>query len=212
MQPQSGQARLVADAVPLVLETRDVACWRTRRKEERTIGVVSGDGVDDRARGARQPHRARPGLRIGQADALAANPVPFEGDDFAQSTPGQHQQPDDGDDMGTPELVAGQHRAEAGHLFRRQEPLPGRHPVAPGVLAGVGVVGAVSPQLGHAHHGGQDRHGAVCAAGPAGQGRMPIPDVLDGDGVHGMWLKAGRMWLRMALALVATVRGFQCRA
>ena len=88
MQPQSGQARLVADAVPLVLEIVDVPRRRTRRKQERAIGAVARDGVNDRAGGTRQPDYARPGLRIGQVDTLAANPVPFEGDDLAEAAPG----------------------------------------------------------------------------------------------------------------------------
>ena len=37
---------------------------------------------------------ARPGLRVGKVDALAANPVPFKRDDFTEAASGQHQQAD----------------------------------------------------------------------------------------------------------------------
>ena len=185
MNPQSGQSRLVTDAVPLVLEVADMPRRRARRKQERAIGAVVRDRVDDRAGRTRQPDSARPGLRIRKVDTLAANPVPFERDDFAEAAPGQHQQADDGDGLGTIELVAGEHGIEAGHLLGRQEALFGLRAVAPGLFAGVGVVGAVSPKLGHAHHDRQDRHGAVGAAGTVGHGGEPVLDVLDGNGVHG---------------------------
>ena len=42
------------------------------------------------------------------------------------------------------------------------------------------------------HHDGQDRHGAVGAAGPVGHGREPILDVLDGNGVHGEMAEGGQ--------------------
>ena len=99
MKPQPGQTRLVADAVPLVLEIVDVPRRGTRRKQERAIVTVARDGVDDRAGGARQPDRARPGLRIGKVDALARDPVPFERDDFSSAASGEHQQADDGDGL-----------------------------------------------------------------------------------------------------------------
>ena len=192
MNPQSGQARFVADAVPLVLEVVDVPRRRTRRKQKRAIGAVARDGADDRARGARQPDRAWPGLRIGKVDALAANPVPFEGDDFAEAASGQHQQADDGDGLRAIELIAGEHGVEPGHLLGGEKSRLRLHPVSLGVLAGVGVVGAIAPKLGHAHHDGQDRHGAVGATGPVGHGREPILDVLDGDGVDGEMAEGGQ--------------------
>ena len=98
-------------------------------------------------------------------DALALDPVPFEGDDLAEAAPGQQQEADDGDDVRAPELVAGEHGVEPGHLLGREESLLRLHPIAFGVLAAIGVVGAVSPKLGHLHHRGQDRHGAVDIAG-----------------------------------------------
>ena len=158
----------------------------------RAIGAVSRDGVDDRAGSARQPHRARPGLRVWQVDALASNPVPFERDDFAETASGQHQQPDDGDDVRAIELVAGQYRVEPGHLLRRQKALSRLQRVAPGVLARVRVVNPVTPKLGHAHHHRQGGHGAVGAAGPVGHGREPVLDMLDGDGVHGQMAEGGQ--------------------
>ena len=124
-------------------------------------------------------------------DALALDPVPFEVEDFAEAASGEHQQADDGDDMRAVELVADEHGVEPGHLLRRQEPLPGLHPVAPGILARVGIVGAVSPKLGHAHHDGQGGHGAVGAAGAFGHGGEPVSDMLDGDGVHGQMAEGG---------------------
>ena len=48
------------------------------------------------------------------------------------------------------------------------------------------------PKLGHAHHGGQDRHGAVGGSGAVGHGSEPIADVLDGDGVHGHVAERGQ--------------------
>ena len=124
-------------------------------------------------------------------DALALDPVPFEGDDLANTASGQHEQADDGDDLRAPELKAGEHSVEPGHLLGREEPFPGLHPVALRVLAGIGVVGPVAPKLGHAHHGGQDRHGAVGHAGPVGHGREPVLDVLCGDCVHGQMAEGG---------------------
>ena len=53
-------------------------------------------------------------------------------------------------------------------------------------------MGAVPPKLGHPHHDGQDRYGAVGAAGPVGHGREPILDMLDGDGVHGEMAEGGQ--------------------
>ena len=41
MNPQSGQFRLVADAVPLVLDELDMARGRTDRKQEGTIRTVA---------------------------------------------------------------------------------------------------------------------------------------------------------------------------
>ena len=106
-----------------------------------------------------------PDFGIGEMDALAPDPVPFEGDHFAKSASGQHEQADDGDDMRAPELVAGEHGVEPGHFLGRKEPFPGLHPVALRVLAGIGVVRPVAPKLGH--------------------GGEPVLDVFDGDGVHG---------------------------
>ncbi len=135
VKPQAGQACLASDAVPLVLEDVDVSRRRTHRKQERAIGAIVGNDVGDRARGARQRSRARPGLRIGKVDALATNPVPFEGDGFSDAASGEHQQADDGDGLGTIELVSGEHGVEPGHLLGGQEPLLGPYPVSLGVLS-----------------------------------------------------------------------------
>ena len=86
----------------------------------------------------------------------------------------------------------GEHSVEPGRFLGGEKPRLRLHPVSLGVLAGVGVVGAVTPKLGHAHHDGQDRHGAVGAAGPVGHGREPVADVLDGDGVHGQVAEGGQ--------------------
>ena len=48
----------------------------------------------------RPSNRVMPGLPVGQVDALAANPVPFEGDDFTEAAVDQHHQSNDGDDIG----------------------------------------------------------------------------------------------------------------
>ena len=192
VRPQAGQIRLGADAVPLEGDVVDGPRRRTGGEEIRTIGAVSRNGVDHGARGAGQPHRARSGFRVGQEDALVPDPVPFERGDLAEAAAGQHQQPDDGDDVRAPELVAGQHGVEPGHLVRRQESLLRLRLVAPRVLAGIGVVAAVSPKLGHAHHDRQGRHGAVGDGGPVGHGRKPVPDMLDGDGVHGHVAEGGQ--------------------
>ena len=174
------------------LDVLDMPRRRAVREQIGAIRAVSRDGVDDRAGGARQPDRARPGLRIGKVDALALDPVPFEGGDLAEAAAGQHQQADDGDDMRAPELVAGEHGVEPGHLVRRQEPLHRLHQVAPGLRARVAVVAAVSPKLGHAHHHGQNRHGAVRDARPRAHGGEPVPDLLDRDGVHGQIAQGGQ--------------------
>ncbi len=125
-------------------------------------------------------------------DAPVPDPVPFERGDLAEAVAGQHQQADNGDDVRTPELVAGQHGVEPGHFLRRQEPLYGLHPVAPGIPARVGFVGAVSPKLGHAHHHGQHRHGAVGDVGPVAHGGKPVLDLLDRDDVHGHAAEGGQ--------------------
>ena len=192
VNPQSGQSGLVADAVPLGAEVVDGSRRGTSGKEIWAIVAVARDGVDDRAGGARQPDGARAGLAVGQKDALALDPVPFQGDDLATTASGQHQQSDDGDDVRTPELVAGEHGVEPGHFLGREEPLLRFHRISPGVLAGIGVVGAVSPKLGHAHHDGQDRHGAVGIAAALDHGGEPVLDVLDRDGVHGEMAEGGQ--------------------
>ena len=69
------------------------------------------------ARGVRQPHRARPGLRIGKVGAHAANPVLFDGDDLGEAASGQHHQSDGGDGLGAIELVAREHGVESGYLL-----------------------------------------------------------------------------------------------
>ena len=185
VQPQAEQARFGADAVPLEGDVVDGPRRRTGGKEIRAIRAVARDGVDHRARGARQPHRARPGLRIRKVDALVLDPVPFERGDLAEAAAGQHQQADDGDDIRAPELIAGQHGVEPGHFLRRKKPLLRLHFVAPGVPARVRVMGSISPKLGHAHHHGQHRHGAVGEAGPVAHGGEPVADLFDGNGVHG---------------------------
>ncbi len=191
VKPQAGQTRLVADAVPLVFDALNMGRRRMHRKQERAIGAVVRNRVDHGPRGARQPDRARPGFRVGKVDALAPDPVPFQRYDLTEAAAGQHQQPDDGDHVRAPELVAGQQGVEPGHFLGGQEPLQRFHPVAPGVLAGVGVVAAVAPKLGHVHHHRQHRHGAVGDAGSVAHGREPVPDLLDRDGVHGQTAESG---------------------
>ena len=50
---------------------------------------------------------------------------------------------------------------------------------------------AVSPKLGHVHHHGERRHGAVGDAGAVAHGCEPVPDVFGGDGVHGQMTEGG---------------------
>ena len=133
-----------------------------------------------------------PDLLIGQEDALALDPVPFKRDDLATTAPGQHQQADDGDDVGAPELVAGEHGVEPSHFLRRQGPLLRLRPITLRVLAGIGVMAAISPQLGHAHHDGEGRHGAVGTAGRPGHGCEPVLDALNRDGIFGHMTEGGQ--------------------
>ena len=76
---------------------------------------------------------ARPGLGIGEMDAPALDPVPFERDDFADAASGEHQQADDGDDMRAVELVAGAYSScvyvsrSGGFGFRRRQAAFGRY-------------------------------------------------------------------------------------
>ena len=192
VEPDAGQTRLVSDAVPVGKDVVDMACRRTGGKQPATILAVSGDGVDHRAGGSGQPDGARPGFGIGEHDALVLDPVPFERGDFADAAPGQQQQADDGGDLRAVELVSGQHGVEPGHFLRRQEPLPGLHSEALGVLGRIGVMGAVSPKLGHAHHDGEDRHGPVGGAGAVGHRSEPVLDDLGRDGVHGQMTEGGQ--------------------
>ena len=50
---------------------------------------------------------------------------------------------------------------------------------------------AVSPKLGHVHHHGERRHGAVGDAGAVAHGCEPVPDGFGGDGVHGQMTEGG---------------------
>ena len=95
-------------------------------------------------------------------------------------------------DLGTVELVAGQYGVEPCHFLGRQEPLPGRHPVAFGFLAGIGVVEEVSPKLGHFHHHGQHRHRAIGGAGALAHGGEPVPDLLGGEGIDAQMTEGGQ--------------------
>ena len=139
----------------------------------------------------RQPDRVMPVLPVGQVDALAANPVPFEGDDFTEAAADQHQQSNDGDDMGAPSFVAGEHGVELRDSLRRQIPVHRLNPVAFRVQAEVGVSGAVSPGLGLAHHHGQDRQGGAGNSGLVGQAGEPVANLLKRDGVHGHVAESG---------------------
>ena len=138
----------------------------------------------------RQPDRVRPGLPVGQVDA-AAIPIPFEGDDFTEAAADQHQQSNDGDDMGAPALVAGEHGVEPRDSPRCQIPVHGLYPVAFRVPAEVGVLGAVSPGLGRAHHHGQDRQGGAGNSGLVGQAGETVSDLLKRDGVRGHVAESG---------------------
>lgn len=51
------------------------------------------------AGGAGKLDRERPSFCIGKQDALALDPVPFERDNFADASVGEHQQVDDGNDL-----------------------------------------------------------------------------------------------------------------
>ena len=192
MKPQAGEACFVANAVPMKGDVVDGPRRRSAREEKGAIGAVAGNGVDDRAGGAGQPDRARPGLGIREEDALAPDPVPFERGDLAGAAAGQHQQANDGDDVRAPEFVLSEHGVEPGHFLHRQKPLHGLRLVAPGILAGVGVVAAVAPKFGHAHHHGQHRHGAVGDTRPVAHRGEPFLDLFDGDGIHGQMLERGQ--------------------
>ena len=144
VQAHVGQPGLAADAAPLHVDVPDRPGRRAARKQIRAVLAVARDGVDHRTGGARQPHRARPRLRIRKQDALALDPVPFQRDDLADPAAGQQQQADDGDDVRAPELVTGEHGVEPGQLLGREIALLGRHPVAPVALAGVLMKGPLS--------------------------------------------------------------------
>ena len=51
---------------------------------------------------------------------------------------------------------------------------------------------AVAPELGHAHHHRQYRHGAVGDAGPRAHGGEPVADLLGGNRVHGLIAERGQ--------------------
>ena len=72
------------------------------------FGALAGDGasvadiaarfgVQDRAGGGRQPDRSRPGLAVGQEQLALAPVAPLQRANLARTTPGQQQQPDNGD-------------------------------------------------------------------------------------------------------------------
>ena len=136
--------------------------------------------------------RARPRLAVGQEDAPSLDPVPLQPGDLAEAASREQEQPDDRDRLGAIELVSGQYHVEAGDLLRRQEALLGRHLEASGLLAGVGVVDAVSPQLGHAHHHGQHGHDPVGVAGRAAHGSEPVLHLLAGEGIDGQMSEGGQ--------------------
>ena len=192
MKPHTGQARFLADAGPIGLDVDQRPRRRTHGKQIRALWAVAGNGVDHRTRGARQPHRAWPGLAVRELDAFALDPVPFELDDLPGATPREQQQADDGDDLRTIELVADEHRIQPADLLGGQEPFLGRRPVSLGVLAGAGVMNPVAPQLGPAHHLREHRHGTVGCAGPLAQGGEPILHLFPGDGIDGEMAERGQ--------------------
>ena len=160
----------------------------------------------------RQPDRVRPGLPVGQVDALAANPVPFEGDDFTEAAVDQHHQPNDGDDIGAPALVAGEHGVEPRDSLRRQIPVHRLNPVACRVPAEIGVWARY--RLGSAMRIIMDRTGGAGLAIPgwsakqANQSRTCSSEMASTV----TWPKAGRMYLPTMQMSDSTVEGFQCRA
>ena len=92
---QVGQTRFLANASPEGVDLDDV------RSSENTccrFSFLGSDAAGFTASGPSQFVRG-PVLASRQVGAPATNPVPFEGKDFAEAAPGQHQQTDDGDDV-----------------------------------------------------------------------------------------------------------------
>ena len=81
-------------------------------------------------------------------------------------------------------------------FFRRQEPLLRLRPVGPGVLAGIGVVGAVTPKLGHAHHDGQTGLARLALSGRSAMEANQSLTCSTAMASTVRWPKAGRIYLR----------------
>ena len=95
-----------------------------------------------------------PGLAIGQVDVLVHDPVPFEGDDLAETTLSDLQHTDDDDDMRVIVLVPRGHGVEPDHLLRRQKPPSGRYLAVQVFLQRLVLMVAVSQKLGVLFHHG----------------------------------------------------------
>ena len=94
--------------------------WRARDRERFRQASPSAHAEK---RATRCGKLRRPGLRIGEVDALALDPFPFEIYHRVYAASGQHQLAVDGDYVRSPELVAGEHGVEPGHFLGCQKPL-----------------------------------------------------------------------------------------
>ena len=152
---------------------------RPRRREH--PACRSRHAVQDRAGGGRQPDRSRPGLAVGQEQLTLAPVAPLQRANLARTTPGQQQQPDNGDLLRTVGLEAVEYRRQAAYLRRRQEPFAPLAPVSLDALARVAAFRAIAVDFGLAHDDGQDRSGPVCRCGLRVERGEPLPHVAAVD-------------------------------
>ena len=160
MKANVALARFSSHATPGVTDRHRVQAALGLRRGEYPDGLA-GQAIEDRARGRREPDRARPGLAIGQERLALAVEGSFQGDDLALVASGKQQQAYDRHDLRPVGLVACQHLAQSTNLRSRQEALPPLAAIPLDALARIGSLRPVTVDLGLAHDDRQDRRGSV---------------------------------------------------
>ena len=180
MKAHVAQVGFLADSPPRLVEAvMAEGAVRPRRREH--PNYRSRHAVQDRAGGGRQPDRSRPGLAVGQEQLALAPVAPLQRANLAGATPGQQQQPDNGDLLRTVGLEADEYRRQAAYLRRRQEPFAPLAPVSLDARARIGSLRPVAVDLGLAHDDREHGNRAVRRHRGIVERREPEADIVGSD-------------------------------
>ena len=180
MQAHVVEVRLGADPMPHIAKPRRadrataISC-----REDPCAGAL--DGVEDTARGARQPHRPRSGLRIAQEQPVLAVVGPAKREHLALAASGEQQQPDRGHLKHPLGLVRRERGPEAANLRVGEIALAPLAPVASDPPARIGALGAKPHALGLCEDDRHDGQGAVGGDGGGPKRGEPALHVGAGD-------------------------------